>query len=324
MPDPASSTSAGAGRSAHGLILLPVPLAAAIADADDRRLLARSDVTAGTGPTTDLQAVLRALGEPDAPGALAALRLWGQTGERPEGFVAGADPVCLQAGLDKLYLHAPPAGDVDPGELRALFTDLEARVLATGEGTLQAVDDRGYLLGRPDVATAGLPAELLDGERPDAFMPAGPAAGSYLALGSELQMSLHEHPLNRRREADGRRPLNALWLWGGGAAPLPSGRLLPALFADRPLLRGYWRACRQPVADWPGSLAACRELARGDFVAAPPDAGLREIRELWHSAGLSGVTLLFGDGSSVRLLRGLRAWLRRRSPLIMQLADGAP
>lgn len=323
MPDPQSSTSSRAGRKAHGLILFPGTLVAAVADAGNRRLLARGDASRDPAPATDLEAVMRALGEPSPTTALAALRLWGQTGQRPGDWVAGADPVCLEAGLDKLYLHAPPAGDVEPDELHALFADIDGRVLARGEGRLQAVDACGYLHGRPDIATAGLPAELLDGERPDAYMPSGPAARSYLSLDSELQMSLHQHPLNLRREAAGRRPLNALWLWGGGEAPAPAGRELPALFAERPLLRGYWQACRQPVADWPGSLAACADLAAGDFVAALPGAGLDEFAALWRSGGLQRATLLFADGASVRLRRGLRALFRRRSPLITSLGAGA-
>ena len=36
---------------------------------------------------------------------------------------------------------------------------------------------------------------------------------------NELQMLLHDHPVNQAREARGELPVNSLWLWGGGRQP---------------------------------------------------------------------------------------------------------
>jgi hypothetical protein len=33
---------------------------------------------------------------------------------------------------------------------------------------------------------------------------------------NEIQMLLHDHPVNRAREADGKWPINSVWFWGGG------------------------------------------------------------------------------------------------------------
>jgi hypothetical protein len=47
---------------------------------------------------------------------------------------------------------------------------------------------------------------------------------------NELQMLLHEHPVNLAREARGDLPVNSVWLWGGGTRPaVPTGR--SALYA---------------------------------------------------------------------------------------------
>lgn len=320
MHNPEHSTAARRGRRKRAVILLPLSLAAAVASDDSRRFLARGEAQSGAQPATDLDTLLAALGVPLPPAAgLAALRLWGQTGRRPDGWVAGADPVWLQAGLDKLYLHAPPPGDVATTELDTLFADLNAAVLTGGPGSLTAVAGCGYLRDSSDMATARLPAEALHGERPDAYMPAGDGARTYLALCGELQMSLHDHPVNRAREAAGRLPLNSLWLWGGGTAPAPAPRDLPTLIADRPLLRGYWQACGRPVADWPGSLAACAAMAGDDFVAAPTADVLGEVRELWRDAGLAAMTLLFADGVRLDFRRGFASLFRRRSRFVMTL-----
>ena len=36
----------------------------------------------------------------------------------------------------------------------------------------------------------------------------------------EAQMVLHASAVNERRESRGALPVNSLWLWGGGSAPL--------------------------------------------------------------------------------------------------------
>lgn len=310
-------------RRRQGHILLPLPLPAAVVDVRNRRFLARGDLQRAPLPATELDFLLGALGATPPAAGLAALRLWGQTGRRPDGFIAGADPVWLQAGLDKLYLHAPPPGDIAAADLDTLFADLSAQVLADGPGRLKAVAGLGYLEGVSDLATAGLPADAISGERPDAYMPDGDAADSYLALCGELQMSLHAHPLNAAREAAGRRPLNSLWLWGGGTAPALSGRDLPQLYSDRPLLRGYWQACGQPAAPWPGSLAACADAATADFVATPSAAALHEVEALWRDAGLQSMRLSFSDGASLYFRRGLGSLFRRRSRAVMTLEGEA-
>jgi hypothetical protein len=48
-------------------------------------------------------------------------------------------------------------------------------------------------------------------------LPTGADAKSVRRLMTELQMVLHEHPVNVRRERAGLPAANAVWLWGGGS-----------------------------------------------------------------------------------------------------------
>ena len=48
------------------------------------------------------------------------------------------------------------------------------------------------------------------------LMPQGRDAVRWRALGNEIQMLLHGHPLNQRRAESGQPPVSSLWLWGGG------------------------------------------------------------------------------------------------------------
>ena len=60
---------------------------------------------------------------------------------------------------------------------------------------------------------------------------------------SEVQMLLHNHPLNTQRLARGEMPVNSLWLWGGGeAAPVPPTMPAAQVMAEDVLTRGLTAA----------------------------------------------------------------------------------
>ena len=110
-------------------------------------------------------------------------------------------------------------------------------------------------------------------------MPSGEGAGDYRGLVSEIEMALHDHDVNRHREARGLQPLNCLWLWGGGFAPEQETVPHPPLYSDDPLLVGHWMSKTGVIAGWPGSIAACVEASVAGFVAVVPehdDAALLE------------------------------------------------
>ena len=257
---------------------------------------------------------------------LAALRLWGQTGDRPNVWIAAADPVHLEARLDHLCLHALMGAQLPKSDLRAVFDFLQKSL---GEDTHVAfahVGMFGYLRGNEAIATASVSAAVIDGMQPDEFMPAGEAAAGHLKLLGETQMCLHEHEVNQRREALGLLPVNSIWFWGGGIAPQKGLRKLPALFGDDPLFAGYWESCTGVSEPWPGNFAKCLDTAVKDLIIVTPAsdedgdflaAYLLELREMLKSGQLSRLVLLFRDGLTAEVGRfdAFRLW-RRSSALL--------
>ncbi|MDR2207517.1 MAG: hypothetical protein LBE22_00860 [Azoarcus sp.] len=70
-------------------------------------------------------------------------------------------------------------------------------------------------------------------------------AGYWRHMLNEIQVMLHNHPVNAAREAAGRRPINSVWFWGNGVqstldAPDAHGGL--AVQAVDPVTRGLARA----------------------------------------------------------------------------------
>lgn len=299
------------------VIVLPAGIVAGEAPPAVRRWLAKGRARASAAREEPLSRLLRGLGGPPIYGGLAALRKWGQTGERPAGWLCAADPVYLEARLDHLCLFA--LRDVVAEDLAAVITDLDARLALDRDYGFSCIGRCGYLASGEPLATATVSSRIAHGERPDRFLPVGPAAAAHDRLQSELQMCLHDLELNRRREEKGRPPVNALWFWGGGEAPEARDLPLPRLFSDDPLIAGYWRSANAEPAAWPGGFAECAEKASGAFVAAPPpraDGGeegyLEELRGLLARGEVGGLTLLFDDGLSIELERRdrLRFWKR--------------
>jgi 2,3-bisphosphoglycerate-independent phosphoglycerate mutase len=91
--------------------------------------------------------------------------------------------------------------------------------------------------GAPDRVSLGAdtmttPPHDIPGQPIDGYRPRGTGAGFLEAIRSAACEVVASHPVNRAREAAGKRPANAIWLWGQGRAPS-----LPR-FADLRGLRG--------------------------------------------------------------------------------------
>jgi hypothetical protein len=288
-----------------------------------RRWLARSRPARADSATELLLQVLSALGQRSPEGGLAALRLWGQTGARPAGWIAAADPVWLEARLDHLFLHALSVAELPVADVREIFDHLQRTLADEGRCAFAAIETLGYLYCNQGMMTASASPLIAQGDSPGRFMPQGERAAAHDRLQSEVEMCLHESDVNERRARAGLRPINALWLWGGGAAPQPSTLALPPLYAGDPLFRGCWLSASAPVADWPADLDACLEASPDGFVAVTPAVGLtdeaalldgylRVLHRMLLKGRLRTMTLLFRDGLRADLRRSdmLRLWRR--------------
>lgn len=296
---------------------------------DDRALriwLAQSDLGEELLPQERLQRVVREIGLPYPVNGLAALRLWGQTGDRPANWIAAADPIYLEPQLDYLYLHALKHIGADSSDLRVLIDHLQQTLGDDRRYGFTRMASYGYLSAMQPIATATVPAYMVDHQKPDDFLPQGENVDSYRRLISEIEMALHDHEINQQRLSSGKQPVNSLWLWGGGYAAEQTTRQQPPLFTDDALLTGYWYAATAVAERWPGSIAACLDKSVAGFVAAPPDnvdgpdtlrQCLEELRAALRSGRLSSLTLLFRDGlrAHVRRSHAMRVW-RRSSPLL--------
>lgn len=275
-----------------------------------------------------LARITRSTGLPYPQEGLAALRFWGQTGERPDAWVAAADPVYLEPRLDSLWLHAIAQNAITAAELGALIDHLQRTLGEDRRSGFTRLGAHSYLRSSAGFATARVSAAVVDQRNPGDFLPDGPTSAAYRNLLSEIEMALHEHEINQRRITNGRQPVNSLWIWGGGRAPPVACRHQPTLFADDPLLLGYWASASAPARAWPGDIASCLNAASDGFVAVvPPHSNgpeslveiLARLRGALRARRVSQLTLLFGDGlrADIRRSHAWRLWRRDRTLLSM-------
>lgn len=276
-------------------------------------------------PQETLSRILAELDLPYPNEGLAALRMWGQTSDRPTHWIAAADPVYLEPYLDHLRLHALRRRGVEGSQLRTIVDHLQMRLAPDSPFGFARLGSYSYVSSTTPMPTAAMPAYVVDGEKPNDFMPSGEQAATHRNLQSEIEMALHDHDVNRFRESQGEAPVNSLWLWGGGVAPEQQARPQPPLFSDDALLTGFWYSAKAVAERWQ-SIDDCLQQSVAGFIAETPEfdddialleSSLSALRKALRSKRLSRLILLFRDGlrADVQRSQAVRIW-RRNAALL--------
>jgi hypothetical protein len=263
---------------------------------------------------------------------LAAISRQWRRGDAGTSAWLRADPAWLRADVGDVRLLAHgPALTVSPAEAEAL-----ARTLAPvfGDAGLpfdwpaDAANAAQAWLRLPEGAPCPVfsePAEAL-GDDLLAHLPAGRDAARWRALFNEVQVLLHQHPVNAERARRGSAPINGLWFWGAGRLPHDIQGHAARLYADDP----EWQALQHVAGGesspcpgaWPdrveaGDVFDLRASRDADALVAawlaPACAALAHRR-------LAALQLLFDDGAEITL-RASQRWRLWRRPW-SRLADG--
>lgn len=196
------------------------------------------------------------LGENDEEVPYGALRLAGEEESEsalPAGHWLCADPVHLRFHHERIVLADAGAFDLDEADADALIAALNETFPDIGEFR-RTTPRRWHLRLNAPTPHAALPLSAMAGKRVDRERSAQHSALTPWL--NEVQMFLHGHPVNQRRESAGQPAINSLWVWGGGELPRISAASVDAVFGDDPLARGLARAAGLPARPLPASLPA--------------------------------------------------------------------
>ena len=221
-----------------------------------------------------------------------------ETGTQPCGLLT---PVHWQVGREHITLADPATLNLSADESRALFDAVQPLFDDDRCTLIWAAPLRWYLVHQQ---LSDLPCASIDrviGRNVDLWLRSDPqASAEQLArtrwvrrLQNEVQMLLHQHPVNDAREARGALPVNSFWLSGCGPAQTATAEVTvddrlraPLLAEDWAGWADAWRALDTEVLKTlvsrvaqgePVSITLCGERGWQRHDAAP--------RSLWQRFG---------------------------------------
>jgi hypothetical protein len=189
---------------------------------------------------------------------------------------------------------------------------------------LHAADDEWLLRSAAPLKLQTVTPEFAAANPHSDILPRGADAGPIRRLMTEMQMLLHEHPVNARRQERGAPAVNAVWVHGEGILSDVSSVSLPAGYGEDSFLRGIYRLHDQSVGAKPADAQSLLAQLRGPTVALIDAPDLNALETQWLaplarallSGAMSKLTLMFAEWQvSVERTDMFKLWRRERRPM---------
>jgi 2,3-bisphosphoglycerate-independent phosphoglycerate mutase len=142
------------------------------------------------------------------------------------GVPIGPDDVAFRCNLVTMGPEADPvmvdysAGHISSGEAARIVLDMDKAIGSPEFQFYPGISYRHLLVwrnGKDAVETT--PPHDITGKPTAAYRIKGDGADRLSGLMRLSQVFLKDHPVNRARQAEGKRPATSIWLWGQGRAP---------------------------------------------------------------------------------------------------------
>jgi hypothetical protein len=236
-------------------------------------------------------------------------------GDAADASWLSADPAWVQPDLTGARLLACGQLQLSMDEAQALAEPLKP-VFGDAGMTLEiSSPDRWHVrlpsqLSLPEFAA---PEQAL-GEDLYEHLPQGPDGRRWRVLLNEVQVLLHQHPVNAQRRARGLPPVNSVWLWGGGVLQKMVATSLAGVIGEDLLLLALAKRAGIPVQ--PRSQAAVSSAQAGWLIDLQ-DLSTDDIAVTWWpmlqaQAKRQPLLLTFASGERwlSRPWHRLRLWRR--------------
>ncbi|MGN6656361.1 MAG: phosphoglycerate mutase [Rhodanobacter sp.] len=191
-------------------------------------------------------------------------------GDAGDALWLSADPAWVEPDMNGVRLLACGRMQLDMETARALAEPLRPVFDEAGMSLEISAPDHWHLRlpAEMPVPSFAAPEQALGGDHAQ-HQPQRAEGRRWRVLLNDIQVLLHQQPLNARRRARGMSPVNSLWLWGGGRLPEACRSALAGVVSDDLLLRAL--AARAGIA-WRARSA--------ETVAASAAGGLVDLQDL--------------------------------------------
>ena len=245
-------------------------------------------------------------------------------------FYLCADPVYIQPDLNSAVLLAHEELDLSLDDARELAAAINTH-FADENWSLEVLTPHRWLMKlRQAPRLVSSPLARVMGKAVGKDLPQGENSLYWQRIQNEIQMLLFAHPLNEKREAQGKLPVNSLWLWGEGGLPEKSSVAWQAIAGKGALLEALasWCDCGWETISINDELAMNQSgqtlLASDEFVLAVQchdldvwRKALEQFENNWmvvllkllRAGELDAIDLFVGDGMQFTLNRKmLKRW----------------
>ena len=286
-------------------------------------LLAMSGAPAREGGGIDAALAARygVIRQTDWP--LASIRLAALGVDPGVAFWLAADPVTLTVGRSDVRL-AGVVDDLTRADADGLVATLNAHFAGDGLTFVAPRPDSFFVHAATRTRLATHPPGAALGRPLHGLLPEGADADAWRRWHSEIEMLLHEHPVNIERESAGQPPANSLWFSGGGTLPArPEPAVSIRTFAAGGIATTLAAHVGSPARALPGHLGAALDDA-GDaesvVVALAAALDLAHLERSWAAparnalagGSLDAVTLLSDNAGDAVVWHARRPGLWQR------------
>lgn len=152
-------------------------------------------------------------------------------------FWLRADPVHLRIEQNHIMLADSQAFQISQQEAEEIVDSINRNLDDQGLSVIPFHPDRWYIRmpRTPDMHTYTL--DQVTCKNINSYLPSGSDSISWRKLFNEIQMLLHDHPVNQARASRGELIINSVWFWGGGQAPQTVSSPFTHIYSDHDMPR---------------------------------------------------------------------------------------
>ena len=135
-------------------------------------------------------------------------------------FWMRADPVHLRIEQNHIMLADSQAFKISKEEAEQIVQDLNGHLVNNHDFSLLPLRPHHWYIQTSRTLEIQTPTlSEVTCMNINNFLPTGREGITWHKIFNEIQMLLHEHPINQIRESRGELTINSVWFWGGGNMP---------------------------------------------------------------------------------------------------------
>lgn len=182
---------------------------------------------------------------------VAAISRLSDDNQHPQGLWLRADPVHVKTDRDGLILIDNNQFTMSQHDALALAADINIVLETCGLELEVPVPTRWYLRIKDDIEIKTTPVDAIVGRDILPFMPGSDGRINLVQLMNDIQMTLHDSDINKKREQEKKLPINSLWFWGYGELPKIIDRQWSFVMSDEMLAKGLSMVAATPFEELP-------------------------------------------------------------------------